>query len=91
MKHQVFAVYDVKAEAYMRPYFAPTKGVGVRAFEDEVANAETPAGMHPEDYQLYILGEFDDNEGKFILPSAPLHVLNGVQVIAKHHSKSSEV
>lgn len=64
----VVAVRDRAADAYMRPFFVPTIGMAVRSFQDEVnrANVENPLFAHPEDYDLYVLGVFDEDTGRFL-------------------------
>lgn len=64
MKLQIFSVRDAKAEAFMRPFFAPNRGVGVRLFSDAInQNPEEPFARHPEDYTLFHVGEFDELTG----------------------------
>lgn len=60
---KIFAVYDIKAEAYMAPFFMPATGQAVRMFKDAVNDKNTQFGKHPEDYKLVQIGEFDDNKG----------------------------
>lgn len=59
----VFSVYDSKAEAYMRPFFAETKGLAVRAFRDSVNEAGSQMHVHAEDYTLYWIGAFSQATG----------------------------
>lgn len=89
MKQNVYSVYDVKAGAYMRPFFTQTEGMATRAFIDEIANADSPLGKHPEDYSLYRVSEFDELEGRFIAQD-PVLILTGNHVIASFHAKETE-
>jgi len=67
MKLLVFSVYDAKAEAFMRPFFAPTRGLAIRSFRDGVnAGGEEPLAKHPEDYTLYEVGSFDEGSGELV-------------------------
>ena len=68
MRLVVVAVRDRAADAYMRPFFVPTIGMAVRSFGDEVQRAATdnPMWSHPEDYDLYLLGQFDEDTGRFL-------------------------
>lgn len=65
MKMKMFSVYDIKAEAFMVPWFMPAQGQAVRAFSDLVEDKNTIVGKHPGDYKLVYLGDFDDNDGRF--------------------------
>lgn len=88
MKHFVYSVHDVKAEAYLRPFFVPSHGLAIRSFENEVRNPDSPMHTNPEDYTLFQLGEFDDDTGSIKELPAPKCVLTGIQVVAKSLVKS---
>lgn len=62
---KVFAVFDKKAEAFMAPFTFPNIGQGVRAFGDVVNRNGSGIARHPEDYDLYDLGSFNDASGEF--------------------------
>lgn len=67
-KFAVCSVVDRAAGCFGTPFFVPAKGVGIRSFTDEV-NREDKANqlyLHPEDFDLYCLGDFDDNQGGFV-------------------------
>lgn len=63
----IVSVRDAKMEAFGRPVFVTTVGGAIRSFDDEVNRDERDNQMfaHPEDFQLYQLGTFDDNTGEF--------------------------
>lgn len=71
MKLLVFSVYDIKACAYERPFFVPTKGEAIRAFGDIAKEEKHPISKHPEDYRLHCLGEFDNESGKLVSKDVP--------------------
>lgn len=77
------SIYDKAAAAYMRPWFAQAQGVAIRQFTDEVNRSaqDNPLWMHPADYDLYLLGTWDDATGEFTLLAKPELVLNGRQVV----------
>jgi len=66
-KHKLFTVYDEKAEAFLPPFFVPTEGIAKRAFSDCVNNKEHAFGKHPQDYSLFYMGEFFDDNGQIVL------------------------
>lgn len=88
MKHLVFTVYDVKAEAYLRPFFVPTRGIATRTFENEVLNPESLMYNNPEDYTLFEIASFDDDNATFVPLVPPAAVLTGLQVLAKSRVKA---
>ena len=64
-KQLLFAVRDSASEAFMRPFPAVARGQAVRSFTDEV-NAEREGNalfFHPEDFELWLVGYFDDVSG----------------------------
>lgn len=73
MKLLAFSIRDAKAEAFMRPFFAPTRGLAVRTFSDLVnsGNGESVA-KHPEDFCLFQVGEFDELTGELVNLDQPV-------------------
>lgn len=63
MKLLAFAVYDAKAEAYLRPFFAETKGLAVRSFRDASNDPQHEMCRHAADYTLFEIGSFDQGTG----------------------------
>ena len=61
------SVKDTAAQAFMRPFFVPTVPVAMRAFRDEVNRSDSTDDLakHPEDFELYEIGTFDDSNGSF--------------------------
>lgn len=64
MQERMFAIFDIKANAFGRPYFAKTVGLGERMFMDAVNQPDSELRRHPFDFVLYEVGSFDDAEGK---------------------------
>jgi hypothetical protein len=65
MKLMVCSVFDVKANAFMSPFFVPNVNIARRSFGDAVLDPSTGISKHPEDYRLYQVSIFDDNSGLF--------------------------
>ncbi len=82
MKQVICTVKDRAADAYGRPMFVPSAGVAIRSFSDEINrdNADNQLFNHPDDFDLYELGEFDDNTGLFALHEQPKLLSLGKQV-----------
>ena len=57
---KAYTVYDMKVEAYMRPWYCLTDGEAVRTFGDAVNDPESAFHKHPDDFTLYGIGTFDD-------------------------------
>ena len=69
MKLKVVAIYDRAADAYGVPNFVAAIGSAVRGFGDEVNRVagDNALYQHPEDFDLYELGEYDDQLARFEL------------------------
>ena len=63
----VVSIFDLAAGVYSRPVYTTSKGMAIRSFKDEVNRvADTnDINRHPEDFALFLLGEWDDNTGHF--------------------------
>jgi len=61
---KIFVVYDSKVEAYLAPQFYRAKGEAIRAFEGAVNSKDTQFNTHPEDFTLFLIGEYDDATAK---------------------------
>lgn len=72
MIQKIFAVYDVQAEAYMKPIFAATKGLAVRSFQDAANDPNSGFASHLADFRLCEIGEFDDSTGALVSYEQPL-------------------
>lgn len=86
MKMIVCAVKDRASDAYARPLFVRSQGEAMRSFQDEVNRQAEDNQLynHSDDFDLYELGDFDDNSGKFTLHDQPKVLCLGKQVkIAK--------
>ena len=78
----VVCVKDRAAEVFNRPFFVPHRNVAIRDFTDEVnrAAADNQLNKHPDDFDLYLLGEFNDNTGEFSI-SVPQVLVRAKDVV----------
>lgn len=66
MKHY-YAVKDLAVQAFGIPFQVRAEGEAMRSFQDEVngkGSENSAIAAHPEDYELYKLGTFDDVTGE---------------------------
>lgn len=64
MKLHIFSIFDSKAEAFIQPFYAPTKAVGVRSFAHACNSPETDFHKFAGDYTLFHIGSFDSATGQ---------------------------
>lgn len=82
MKLRVFSLYDAKAKVFQTPFYMPTLGMALRAFDDLVNDESTLVNKHPGDFQLYEIAEYDDDNGKH-KPTEPLDLVATAQEYKK--------
>lgn len=85
MKYFVVGVRDQAAGAFMRPLFFGSIGQAVRSFQDEVNRAAEDNAMyrHPEDFELFHLGYFNENTGGMESLSSPISIAVGKQMAVR--------
>lgn len=78
MKQQVLYVRDIKANCVpFMPMYVTHVGMAIRDFGDQCRNKETLIGKHPEDYELYQHGEWDDVEATYTPLPRPVQLACG--------------
>lgn len=81
MRH-IVAVRDRALGAFMNPFTVPSLGAAIRSFQDEANRADGEIYKHPDDYDLYKLGEYDEVTGR-IAPCDPEQIAIGKQMVVK--------
>lgn len=79
----VCVVRDRAVDAFMRPFFVTHVGGALRGFTDEVnaKSGDSPVASHPDDYELYELGSFNDADASFVLFPKPRLVAVGKDLV----------
>lgn len=64
MKSKVYAIRDIVMNTYSLPFYAIHEAHAKRICQDLVQRGEgTTVYDHPEDHDLYLIGEYDDQTG----------------------------
>lgn len=71
MELRCFSIYDVKVEAYQRPFFVRSVGEGIRMWMDIVSDKQSIFAKHPQDFCLMEIGGYDEATGRFTNMDAP--------------------
>lgn len=66
----IIALLDVKLGRFNNPIFFPNRAVAARAIKDAVNAPDSEFSKHPEDYQFFVVGEFDSSNA-FLAPISP--------------------
>lgn len=77
---KMYTIRDTKGDMYHNPFFNKTHGEAERNFRELVNDEKSMISKYPDDYDLYYLGEFDDNTGKFKPKDAPEHLHKAVNM-----------
>lgn len=80
MDLKIFAIYDQKAKVFIPPFYAHNEGTALRQFSNAINSPDSDMSKYPEDFTLFLIGEFDDNKGE-ITGKAPSTMVNGLQMV----------
>jgi hypothetical protein len=72
---KTYCLFDNKAEAYNQPMFFVSEEMAIECLK-RFLNSSEWENINPVDYDLFYLGEYNFDNGKFDLLSAPKHMLN---------------
>lgn len=64
MNLKLFTIFDAKAEAYQTVFTARATGEAIRQFADMANDHDNQIGRHPEDFTLFEIGEFSQENGR---------------------------
>lgn len=77
---KIVAVRDRALDSFGTPFFVYAVGQAIRSFDDEINRPDSPMGQHPEDYDLYELGEYFEQAGTIQAVSTPRMLAIGKDV-----------
>lgn len=75
-----FAIRDLKSAAYMQLFPSQSFGTAERDFANTVNNQDSMISKYPEDFELFYVGDFNDETGDFNT-SSPQHVASAVNLL----------
>lgn len=76
----VCAVRDRAVDAFGQPFFVRHKNEAIRSFKEEINRDGSVFKNHPDDYDLYHLGAFDDGSGR-LDPAEPELIAIGKSLV----------
>lgn len=76
---KLYSVKDKAVQAFMVPFTAAADGAAIRSFMDAINDTKHDFGRHAEDYDLYRLGDFNEQDGVFVV-SDPVKLVTGTSV-----------
>lgn len=84
-KLKAFAVFDTKLNTFNAPMFLQHVGQAERMFEEIANDPQSIVCKHPADFQLFIVGDFDDVSGVLTAQTPPVQITNAHSVKRKPH------
>lgn len=81
MQLKMYSVRDAKAEVYNAPFYKRSHGEAERDFTNAVRDEKNPNSKYPEDFDLFYLGDYDDQTGLVSPLNTPQHIAKAIDVI----------
>lgn len=88
MQHQMFAIKDRAANAFMQPFFTVNENTAVRAIGQAMRDPSHNFVVNAKDYSLYFIGIFDDHTGTLAQTQEPSFVVNCESILASMESRN---
>jgi hypothetical protein len=79
---KAYSFLDQKLGIFSMPFFCHMEGQAIRIASELATDVNTTVGRHPEDFSLYLVGEFNDNTG-ILAVVGPTAVTNIVSLLPK--------
>ena len=80
MKLKAYSIRDAKAEVFNPPFFKSTHGEAERDFHRLVNDKSSMPSQYPDDYDLYHIGEYNDQTGIFEPLDTPTHIVKAAML-----------
>lgn len=85
MRYLLISIKDRAIDAFQPVASVRAEGEAIRSFQDAVNNPQNATiYAHPDDYDLYLVGYFDDNSGKLEQLEQPRQLALGKQVAIRN-------
>lgn len=81
MRKVVCSVFDNVAGVYSNPFYSVNIAVASRDFARACTEPSSSLAVHPQDYSLYQLAEFDDSSGVFVSCQPPVFICSAASVL----------
>lgn len=82
MQLAVCAIWDAKVKAYQTPFFVRTPEQAIRFFQTLCSDPQQDFGKFPEDYVLFHIGSYYDNEGHLEALDQPVALVRATVLMA---------
>lgn len=73
----IFSVFDKKAGVYSTPFVSHSLATATRDFGSAVNDSSSQISKFASDYELFMVGEWDEDSGLIVSGSSPVFVVAG--------------
>lgn len=83
MNKPIFVVKDRAIDIFGQPFTQQTAAQAVRGFTDEINSdrSSSAVAQHPDDYDLYVVGHYDEQNGTLLPLDKPELVVRGKDLV----------
>lgn len=79
MQLKMYSIRDIKGAYYNSPFFSRSHGEAERSFERVTKDPQSTINQYPADYDLYYVGDFDDQTAMITPKQSPEFLINAIQ------------
>lgn len=76
----MFTIKDQKAQVYNTPFFQKSPGEAERSLKSLTNDNQSLISKYPEDFDLYLIGEYDDQTGMMTSLDTPQHIVKAINL-----------
>jgi len=80
MINKMYSILDTRAGIWTFPFAQPADSVAVRVFEGVVMDRNTIIGQSPQDFDLYYMGTFEDEDTPTFTIIEPQFIIAGTKL-----------
>lgn len=83
----VFSIKDVKAEAFLHPFFTHNAATAEREFRRALKDPAAKFVHNPEDFSLYQIGLWNDEVGVIVASEVPELVITAQSIVDQERER----
>lgn len=80
MELKMFSIRDTKGDVFHRPFYKNTQAEALRDFATGVNDPKSTMFLYPEDFDLYLVGTYDETNGRLTPSESPKHISKGIHL-----------
>lgn len=87
----VFSIFDEKAAAFGMPFFTVNEAMALRMILATARDQNTNIAQFPGDFTLFVIGEWDEDDGRIEMYPAHKSLGTVLQILAASESPMAEI